>query len=50
MTVRRYVNGWIVKITDYTQTVMELREKIYNRTFDDRLLPVETEYPVKQIN
>ena len=50
LTVRRYVNDWIVKITDYTQTVMELREKIYNRTFDDRRLPVETEYPVKQIN
>ena len=50
LVVRRYVNDWIVKITDYTQTVMELREKIYNRTFDDRLLPVETEYPVKQID
>lgn len=45
--VRKYVNDWIVNITDYTETVAIIRERIRNKTFDNTLLPIETEYPIE---
>ena len=40
-TVRKYINEWIVNITDITDKVIEMREKIENGSFLDNLLPNE---------
>ena len=45
--VQKYVNDWIVKITDYTGMVAMIREKIKDNTFDNTLLPIEREYLIK---
>lgn len=43
-TVKKYVNEWIVNITDITEEVIEMREKIENGNFLDNLLPNEKKY------
>ena len=43
-TVKKYVNEWIVNITDITEEVIEMREKIENGSFLDNLLPNEKKY------
>ena len=42
--VDKYVNEWIVKISDITDTVINIRESIRSKTFNDSMLPVETKY------
>lgn len=42
--VKGYVSDWIVKISDITDTVVEIRERIKTKTFDESMLPVEHEY------
>ena len=43
-TVKKYVNEWIVNITDITEEVIEMREKIENGSFLDSDLPIEEKY------
>ena len=43
-TVKKYVNDWIVNITDITEKVIEMREKIENGSFLDSNLPIEEKY------
>ena len=43
-TVKKYVNEWIVNITDITEEVIETREKIENGSFLDSNLPIEEKY------
>lgn len=43
-TVKKYVNEWIVNITDITEEVIEMREKIENGSFLDSNLPIEEKY------
>ena len=43
-TVKKYVNEWIVNITDITDKVIEMREKIENGNFLDSDLPIEEKY------
>ena len=38
-TVRKYVNEWIVNITDITDKVVEMRNSIQNGTFSEVMLP-----------
>ena len=45
--IGRYVSEWIMKITDITQNVVNLRTAIEAKTFDDSMLPVELEYNLK---
>lgn len=45
--VDKYVNNWISGITDITDTVSSLRDSKNNNTFDNKLLPIEKEYIVK---
>ena len=40
-TVRKYVNEWIVNITDITDKVIEMRNSIQNGTFSESVLPQE---------
>ena len=43
--VKKYVNEWIVKITDITDEVVKMREKIENGSFlNNNMLPNETKY------
>ena len=48
-TVRKYVNEWIVNITDITDKVIKMRNSIQNRTFSESVLPQEKKY-ILQIN
>ena len=43
-TVRKYVNEWIVNITDITDKVVEMRNSIQNGTFSEVMLPKEKKY------
>ena len=43
--ISRYVNDWIVKMTDVTPVVMELREKKRHKRLEESMLPKESEYP-----
>lgn len=43
-SIRQYVSDWIVKITDITKYVVDLRTAIESNTFDKSMLPVEKEY------
>ena len=43
-TVRKYVNEWIVNITDITDKVIEMRNSIQNGTFSEVMLPEEKKY------
>ncbi|SMF75416.1 protein of unknown function [Paenibacillus uliginis N3/975] len=44
--VLNYVNNWIVKISDITEEVIEIRESIKSNTFGVSMLPSEHEYPL----
>ena len=43
-TVRKYINDWIVNITDITDRVAEMRNSIQNGTFSEFVLPQERKY------
>jgi len=45
--VEKYVNEWIVKITDITDEVKRIKQSIDNGTFKENLLPEEKEYIIK---
>lgn len=45
-TVKKYVNDWIVNITDITDKVIEIRNSIQNGTFSESVLPKEKIYIV----
>ena len=45
--VVKYVNEWIVKITDITDEVKRIKQSIDNGTFKESFLPEEKEYIVK---
>ena len=45
--VKKYVNEWIVKITDITDDVKRIKKSIDNGTFKENLLPEEKEYIIK---
>ena len=45
--VVKYVNEWIVKITDITDEVKRIKQSIDNGTFKENLLPEEKEYIIK---
>ena len=45
--VKKYVNEWIVKITDITDEVKRIKQSIDNGTFKESFLPEEKEYVVK---
>jgi hypothetical protein len=42
--VEKYVNDWILNITDVTQMVIDIRTAIKENRFADSMLPVELEY------
>ena len=42
--VKKYVNEWIVNITDITEEVIEMRNSIQNGTFSESMLPQEKKY------
>jgi len=46
--VTSYIEDWIVKITDITDTVIEMRESIKSKTFKKSMLPIEHEYPLDE--
>ena len=43
-TVRKYINDWIVNITDITDKVIGMRNSIQNGTFSESVLPQEKKY------
>ena len=43
-TVKKYINDWIVNITDITDKVVEMRNSIQNGTFSEVMLPQEKKY------
>ena len=43
-TVRKYINDWIVNITDITDKVIKMRNSIQNGTFSESMLPQEKKY------
>ena len=45
--VEKYVNEWIVKITDITEEVKRIKQHIDKGTFTKDLLPKEQEYIVQ---
>ena len=45
--VVKYVNEWIVKITDITDEVKRIKQSIDNGTFKESFLPEEKEYVIK---
>ena len=47
--VKKYINDWIVNITDITDKVVEMRNSIQNETFSESVLPQEKKY-ILQIN
>ena len=47
--VKKYINDWIVNITDITDKVVEMRNSIQNGTFSESVLPQEKKY-ILQIN
>lgn len=46
--VTSYIEDWIVKITDITDTVIEMRESIKSKTFEKSMLPIEHEYSLDE--
>ena len=42
--MKKYVNDWIVNITDITDKVIEIRNSIQNGTFSEFMLPKEIKY------
>ena len=49
-TVRKYVNEWIVNITDVTDKVVEMRNSIQNGTFSESVIPQERKYILQNHN
>jgi len=39
-----YVNDYIVKITDITSQVKEIKQKLTDKSFDVSMLPIEKKY------
>ena len=48
--MRKYVNEWIVNITDITDKVVEMRNSIQNGTFSESVLPQERKYILQNYN
>ena len=48
--MRKYVNEWIVNITDITDKVNEMRNSIQNGTFSESILPQERKYILQNHN
>lgn len=46
--VKNYVNDWIVKITDITDLVSELRDMVKAKKPVEGLIPKESEYPLDE--
>jgi hypothetical protein len=46
--VVRYVNNWIVKIADITDSVIFIRNAIESKSFHEDILPAEKEYPLNE--
>ena len=46
--IKNYVNDWIVKISDISDQVIEIRESIKSKTFKKSMLPIEYEYPLEE--
>jgi len=46
--IKNYVNDWIVKISDISDQVIEIRESIKSKTFKKSMLPIEHEYPLEE--
>lgn len=46
--VKNYVTDWIVKISDITDIVIEIRQSIKSKTFEKSMLPIEHEYPLDE--
>ena len=42
--MKKYVNEWIVNITDITEEVIEIRNSIQSGTFSESMLPKEKKY------
>ena len=42
--MRKYINDWIVNITDITDKVAEMRNSIQKGTFSEVMLPQEKKY------
>ena len=42
--VKKYINDWIVNITDITDKVVEIRNSIQSGTFSESMLPKEKKY------
>lgn len=42
--MKKYVNDWIVNITDITDKVIEIRNSVQNETFSEVMLPKEIKY------
>ena len=49
-TVKKYINDWIVNITDVTDKVAEMRNSIQNGTFSEFVLPQERKYILQNHN
>ena len=47
--VKKYVNDWIVNISDITDNVTEIRESIKHKVFNESMLPIECEYPLGEL-
>ena len=45
-TVKKYVNDWIVRITDITEQVKAIKKSIDNGTFEKEILPKEIMYSI----
>ena len=46
--VKKYINDWIVKITDITEFVVTTHVSIEKRTFNESILPQEKEYWIQR--
>ncbi len=44
--VKKYVNDWIVNITDITEEVIKIRTSIEKQEFSENMLPLEKIYKV----
>ena len=42
--VEKYINDWILKVTDITLEVKNIKESINKRLFNETMLPMEKEY------
>jgi len=42
----KYVHDWIIKLTDITQNVIDIKEAIEGKTFTKAMLPIENKYTI----